>query len=179
MIGIDINEEALAKGEKKAQKEGLSVHLLNLDMRELEKLTGSFHGAINMWQSFGFFDDQTNELVIKKLSQKLVPKGRLVIDLFNREFFINHQGRYQFERNGVHLTETKKIIGKRLITKLEYQEPGTEDIYSFRLYTPKEITALLKKNRFDCLIACTHFDPQQSPSKESSRMQFVFEKKER
>jgi SAM-dependent methyltransferase len=57
------------------------------DLRELDSLPRGFDAAINMWQSFGYFDAAENEQVLGSFARRLRPGGRLVLDLQNRDFF--------------------------------------------------------------------------------------------
>ena len=64
-----------------------------LDQRDIGTLAGPFDAAVIMWQSFGFFDSVTDDLVLAAIREVLRPGGRLVLDLFHRTFFERNQGR--------------------------------------------------------------------------------------
>ena len=176
VIGIDINESALQKG-KDLINEKMKIEFLLHDMRELSSLDGSFDGVLNLWQSFGFFDSKTNESIITQINDLLVSSGRFFLDIFNFDFFINHQGEYNFTRNNINIIETKTVHDGRLTTKLEYLELQKIDHYDFQIFKPDEIILLVEKYGFETLICCSNFDIDTEPNKENPRMQFIFEKK--
>ncbi|MBD3191583.1 MAG: methyltransferase domain-containing protein [Candidatus Heimdallarchaeota archaeon] len=178
VTGIDINQQALNQARAYMQSEGVKVNFLQKDMRKLSMLQGYYDAILSLWQSFGFFDQQTNERIVHQINQKLSPKGRFILDIFNQDFFVSHQGRYEFERRGIHITETKTIAEDRLTVQLKYHELTTQDTYSFQIFSPKEIMALIEKCGFMTLVKCTHFNALEQPSANHSRMQFVFEKNE-
>jgi SAM-dependent methyltransferase len=109
VVGIDINDAALDKAKKIS---GGKVVYRKLDMRELSQLSESFDAVLNLWQSFGYFDDHTNAAILGEIRNKLNPNGRLILDIYHREFFEGNQGIRQFERNGVKVTE-KKIYARQ------------------------------------------------------------------
>lgn len=178
VTGIDINPQALHYARAYMQSEGVKVNFLQRDMRKLSMLRVDYDAILSLWQSFDFFDQQTNERVIHQISKKLLPKGRFILDIFNQDFFINHQGKYEYERRGIHLTETKTIIEGRLIVQLDCHELNTRDKYTFQIFTPKKIMTLVEKYGLTTLVKCTHFNTKEQPSAEHSRMQFVFERNE-
>ena len=65
---------------------------LCLDMRELHQVDGTFDAVICMWASFGYFAPAENRRVLEAMIEKLKPGGRLVLELFNGEFFVPRQG---------------------------------------------------------------------------------------
>src|SRR5262245_25632504 len=104
MTGVDLSAAALAAAGKES---GDQVIYLQRDMRDLGGLLGAFDAAVCLWQSFGYFDAATNEQVLKQIGRKLRPGGRLVLDIYHREFFERNQGARRFERGGATVTETK------------------------------------------------------------------------
>ncbi len=53
-----------------------------------------------MSQSFGYFDSTTNREVLERLAEGVREGGRVILDLWSAEFFVAHQGRYEFEKPG-------------------------------------------------------------------------------
>ena len=127
-VGVELNDELASE----ARAAGLDVR--TLDMRELDRLPGSFDAVISMWASVGGFDDATNAAVFRLLASKLAPAGVLVLELFNREFFEPRQGAFEI-RDGI--VETKRVDGDRLY--VEYDRGGS---FQWRLYEPEELAAL-------------------------------------
>jgi SAM-dependent methyltransferase len=126
-VGIELDDEIAAE----ARAAGLDVR--TLDMRELDRLPETFDAVLSMWASFGWFDDEENERVLRALAAKVAPGGVLVLELFDREWFEPRQGPYEL-RPGI--VETKRVEGSRLY--VEYDRGGS---FEWRLYEPEELAA--------------------------------------
>ena len=172
VVGADVDEEALAVAGRGAQG---AVTYVRADMRHLEHLDTDFDAVLSLWQSFGYFDDATNRDVLEGMSARLRPGGRLVLDLYHREFFEAHEGVQELERLGTRVRATNTMKGRRLTAHLEY-EGGGSDTFDWRLYTPDETTALAALCGLRLLRACTWFDEAKPPSPDAPRVQFMFEK---
>ena len=173
VVGVDRDAAALEEARRRSAGDVLYIQE---DMRNLAAVPGSFDGVANLWQSFGYFDERTNSGIVQQIHQKLNPKGRLIVDLYHRGFFEQHQGVREFQRDGLTVTETKSMAGKRLRVTLDYG-PGYEpDTFDWQLYTPDEMRELGDELGFSCLVACSGFDDTLPASAGSPRMQLVFEK---
>jgi SAM-dependent methyltransferase len=144
------------------------------DMRKLDEVPGSYDAALIMWQSFGNFDEATNQDILHQIHRKLNSGGRLVLDIYNRDFFEPRQGARSREEDGRTVAETKWMEGNRLTVHLDYGR-GT-DTFNWQVFTPDEIVALAAKVGFSYVLACANFDEATPPSAEIPRMQLVFEK---
>ena len=173
ITGIDLNQEALDKA-KKASNDNASYH--NMDMRCLNDLQDSFDAIINLWQSFGYFDDATNKDILRQMSSKLNPKGRLILDIYNRGFFEKHQGERKYEKTGMNISETKIVSDNRLSVELDYGSEKGLDRFDWRLYTPTEIKEMAEEVGLVVIVVCTDFDEGKQATDMSPRMQIVCEK---
>jgi SAM-dependent methyltransferase len=174
VTGVDLSAAALAAAHRES---GAQVIYLQRDMRNLDGLPGSFDAAVCLWQSFGAFDAATNADVLGQISRKFKPNGRLILDIYHREFFERNQGTRGFERGGSAVTETKLMDGDRLMVRLDYEGRGEADEFEWQLFTPDEICELAEQSGFRMLTICTGFDESQAVSAELPRMQLVFEKR--
>jgi hypothetical protein len=59
---------------------------------------------------------------------------------------------------------------------LPLPDSGVEDVFSWQLFTPEELTKLAGSVGLLPFLACTDFDETISPSAEHARMQLVFER---
>lgn len=173
VTGLDVNPQALAKARANAPADAVYI---NHDMRQLEGITGNFNAVVSLWQSFGYFDEADNKKILRQIADKLTPNGRLVLDIYHREFFEEHQGERHFERDGVQITENKSMTESRLRVALMYHSFGREDVFEWQLYYPDELIELMKGFGFYCVIACTEFDEAKPASKDNPRVQYVFQK---
>ncbi len=105
------------------------------DLRELDALPAGFDAVINMWASFGYFDSKTNEHVLASLARRLRSGGRLVLDLFNREFFEGRDAEREL-RPGV--VERSRVTGGRRRSEIEYGD-GHVDVFEWQLYTAPQL----------------------------------------
>jgi SAM-dependent methyltransferase len=71
------------------------------DMRDLGAIGETFDGILNLWHSFGYFDDATNQDILRQIHAKLRPGGRFILDIYNRESLERFPARRQFEKEGV------------------------------------------------------------------------------
>lgn len=173
VTGIDANEQAIAKARNRIP--GTFVTFALSDLQSLERMPGAFDGVICMWQSFGQFDDALNLRVLQNMADLLRPRGRIVLDVYNREFFEHNQGTRQFNRGGTDVTETKRMQGDRLEVRLAYANGG-EDMFQWRLYRFDEWRAMLDASGVELMIHCRDFDEHNPPDAAVPRMQLVAEK---
>lgn len=81
VTGLDFNRTVLEVAEEAAKKRGVSARFVELDMR---KLTGNgvYDAVICFWTSFGYFEDQADDLLVaKRVADSLRSGGRFLIDL--------------------------------------------------------------------------------------------------
>ena len=145
------------------------------DMRDLSGVQGPFDVAMLLWQSFGYFTPEENDAVLSAVASKLRRGGRLVLDLYHREFFAAHQGTGTLERAGRQVGETKSMEGRRLTVHLDYGG-GKTDTFGWELFTPEELAERAERLGFRLVAACSGFDEGIPPSPERPRFQAIFEK---
>ena len=172
VTGVDTNAAALAAARRVSDA---TITYLQHDMRRLAELPGTFDAIICIWQSFGYFDAATNADILRQISRKLRPGGRLVLDIYHRGFFERNQGTRRFERDRA-ISETKRMNGDRLTVTLDYGLDLPADSYAWQLFSPDAIANLARQCGFDLLLTCADFDPATLPSAEVARMQLVFER---
>jgi SAM-dependent methyltransferase len=134
---------------------------LCLDVRELHRVDGTFDAVICMWASFGYFAPAENRRVLAATIEKIRPGGRLVLELYNREFFESRQGTRYLEHG---VAEAKRVEHGRLFVELDYGD-GQRDELEWELFTPAGI-------RNTVALRCIH----EGASPEAPRMVHVFER---
>lgn len=80
--GLDINPRFIRRAGERFAAEGLEGALLLRDMRELD-YEGRFEAVVNWFNSFGYYDVETDFLVLQRLAMALRPGGRLIIEAPN------------------------------------------------------------------------------------------------
>jgi len=81
VIGLDSSKELLDIAKDSSRSENLKF--IEGDMRNIPLNKNSCHAVINIFTSFGFFDDEGNLQVLKSVSYILKKKGKLLLDYWN------------------------------------------------------------------------------------------------
>ena len=173
VTGLERDATMVADARARASE---GARFIQGDMRELRHVTGSFDVVVNMWHSFGYFDADTNTSVVRQIHEKLNPHGRFIIDIYNRAWFVDHQGTETTERDGRRITSTRTMRGDRLTVHIDYGAELPADTFEWQLYTPEEFTALAERMGFRLVIACAWMDESRAITDADARMQLVFEK---
>jgi SAM-dependent methyltransferase len=154
VTGVDRTRAYLKRARAQAAAEGLAVEFIESDARAFRRV-GAFGGAINLFTSFGYFEDPAEDLkVAENLYASLEPGARLVVDLISKENLArrfrerdwseNADGTLLLEdrrlRNGWDWLENRWILIKGGERK--------EFTLSHRLYAGSELAALLKQAGF-------------------------------
>lgn len=171
VTGVDVNREAI----EQARQAGSTAAYVELDMRRLVELPGTFDAMLSLWQSFGYFDEATNRNVLEQINQKLRPEGRVILDIYHRGFFEARQETRTFVKDGVAVSERKIMAGQRLTVQLSYGDGRGGDTFEWQIYTPEEAQALAEACGFQALLACANFDEVTPPSSALPRMQLVLQ----
>ena len=96
MIGVDGDADAIAEARELAG----GPSYVHADIRDYQPEPGTFDVVIIMSQSFGYFDPTTNCDVLSRLAVSVREGGRVILDLWNQEFFAAHQGERELETAG-------------------------------------------------------------------------------
>jgi SAM-dependent methyltransferase len=174
VIGIDRDLGAIAT----ALKIGGGPEYLSTDIRNYQPEDSVFDAAIVMGQSFGHFDDTANREVLLRLARGVRSGGRLILDLWNPQFFRVHQGTRELITTRGVVREKKCVRGDRLFVDLDYPDRGGER-FEWQLFGADEIEKLAASVGLSLLVCCTNFDETSVPSPAESRIQFVLERRSR
>jgi SAM-dependent methyltransferase len=157
VVGVDRTRTYLDKARKQAETEGLKVEFIQEDMRNYCK-TGAFDAVINLFTSFGFFEDQKeDELVLKNVYRSLKAGGVFVLDTIGKEVIarIFRERDWTEEEDGVLFLEDRKVTkdwswmeNRWILIKGEKRQ---EFHFSHRPYSAMELTALLKIAGFNTI----------------------------
>lgn len=173
VVGVDASEAVILRARSLCPEAEFRV----CDMRALEAPAGSFDAAVNLWHSFGYFDDATNAAIVRRVHNVLRPGGRAIFDIYNRDHFAARPAEELSERGGQQIRTVRTWQGARHRITLEYDgQPGDE--FEWRLYAPDEFRALCAEAGFATLLACAWFDEAVPISAEHARMQFVLERRD-
>lgn len=169
VVGLDLDDSALRDACERAP----SASFIRGDMRRLPFESASFDAVICMWQSFGHFDADTNTTALTEMARVLRPNGRLLLDVYNRDFHAARLGERTIERDGVRMREHRSMSNGRLRAALTYDD-GSGDIFDWQLYVPDELARLGAREGLRLVLACAEFDEIIPASAAHPRMQLVF-----
>jgi SAM-dependent methyltransferase len=143
-VGLDLSAALL----KIARREISDAPYVRADMRELPFARESFDLVVNLFTSFGYFeDDRENERVLICVCDALRPGGTLVIDFLNasqvRSGLVPYDERVE---NGITIEQTRAISpDDRFVEKtIRLRERGKEYIERVRLLTPRDLERMLE-----------------------------------
>lgn len=150
-------------------------------MLHVQTLPGPFDAIINMWQSFGYFTEETNRGLLRQIHRILAPDGRFVIDMYNRDYFVEHQGRKRQEIAGLTVDSHGYMEGNRWHSELTYSDAHDEvvdgDHIEWQIFTPDEFAEVAAECGIETVLNCTWSDEKQAPPPQIPRMQVVLEKR--
>lgn len=173
VYGIDKDEAAITSANAKAIS---NARFAALDMRDISKIDMVFDGAVNLWHSFGYYDESTNAAIIGSVSAALRQKGRAIFDIYNRDHMRSLPIEESHDRNGSRIKTLRTWNGNRMRCEIRY-EATTADVLDWYLYDPDEFATVATSNGFVEVSRCAWFDESIAPSAEHARMQFVLQKR--
>ncbi|HEU4364086.1 MAG TPA: class I SAM-dependent methyltransferase [Candidatus Krumholzibacteria bacterium] len=148
-IGVDLSEFLLVEA---VERRGLRDRVVLGDMRCLPFRDGCAAGAVNMFTSFGYFDDEgDNERAIAEIARILRPGGRFLMDFLNAEGIRRVSAETTRRREGgVDIEERREHdpSGRFLIKHVRVVPPDGEGVSyreRVRLYTAGELEAMLER----------------------------------
>ncbi|HUT55227.1 MAG TPA: methyltransferase domain-containing protein [bacterium] len=149
VTGFDMNAAYLSRARSLARREGVKVRFIRGDMRELD-FKAEFDAVINMFTSFGYYDDETNLRILQRIGKALKPKGRLLLDTINRDFLVADFRKWRMEEIGGELLLNRHEFDprtSRLKTRWRFIKGGSvEDMGGFdlRTYSLHELIAMIE-----------------------------------
>ncbi len=96
VTGVDVSPAMLEYAKKCMQKEKVNCRFILCDMREID-FKNEFDACINMFTAFGYFDDEENKLVLENVYRALVPGGKFLMELVNRDWIIRNYREHDWE----------------------------------------------------------------------------------
>jgi len=173
VTGVDITEAFLKSAREDAKHENLNIDYINADSRKFVR-PGYFDIILNLYISFGYFEDQNDDLlVLRNVYESLKTGGTFIIETLGKEVSVkNFIESEWFERAGYTvLTEYEPLDSWTYLKNrwiLLKNEKRTEKIFTQRLYSASELRAILKEAGFDQIEIYGDWD--ESPYDHNARM---------
>ena len=153
-VGVDLTEEYLDEALRRAKERGVEIELVRSDMREFSR-PESFDLAVNLFTSFGFFEDEEDDLrVLRNLRRSLRSGGRLVIELTGKEILARIFRERDWHRNGEMIfLEERELTDNwsRMINTWTILDRGgkrSEYRFTIRLYSARELMSAVESCGF-------------------------------
>ncbi|BBH21462.1 methyltransferase [Paenibacillus baekrokdamisoli] len=130
VTGIDLSNALLEKA-REHNIEGLIEKLVQGDMRELPFEDGQFQATVNLFTSFGYFPEESdNSRVLKEIRRVLQKDGRFLIDFMNGAYvkanLVSRSERID-EESGLHIEEVRAIENDWVVKKINIGPVGKNE----------------------------------------------------
>lgn len=150
VTGQDLSEVFLREAERAAQAQGVPVHWVHGDMRNIP-YENEFDAVINIFTAFGYFENQDeDQKVLRQVSKALKPGGLFLLETLHREGlmrqYVPHmisyypEGLIELEERSFDLLTSRNEVK---ITTIYPDGQRKEYGFSHRVYTLTELAQML------------------------------------
>lgn len=80
VVGLDLSPDCL----RRAREQLPAVSLIRGDLRGLPFRSRTFDAALNLFNSFGYFSNADNQVLLEEYARVLKPGGQFILDVANR-----------------------------------------------------------------------------------------------
>ena len=180
VTGVDKTASFLDQARQQAQREGLVIEFVQQDMRVFRQ-PNSCDLALNLFTSFGYFEDPADDLqVLRNIQASLVPGGCLVLETIGKEVLGRiFQERDWFEGDGYLFLQERhpsEDWGRMNVRYIKIAS-GLKEEWSFthRLFAATELATLMREAGF--LRVHAYGDLQGNPYDNTARRLVVVAEK--
>lgn len=106
VVGMDLSPDYVSRAQELAEQEGVADRVTYLvgDLRRLRdavpKEAAPFDAAMNAWTSLGYYDDSTDEQILRGYASLVRPGGLFLLYIVNRDFVVRHFSSQNYEEFG-------------------------------------------------------------------------------
>ena len=149
LTGIDVNPRFIEKARRRFDSEGLTGEFMASDMRDI-RFKNQFDAIVNWFNSFGYFDIETDYYVLKLFHKSLRPGGLLLIEAPNRTNIIKNTRNIK-QQDGHELSRRWDKLTERLYAPVEINQNGqkTNVVIGTRMYSNAQYQLLFKIAGFE------------------------------
>jgi SAM-dependent methyltransferase len=153
VTGVDFSSEYLGEAAARAKKRSVRLRLLRGDMRRL-KFSGEFDAAVNLFTSFGYFLNFSDDIgTLRGVTRALKPGGLFLMDIINGGYIRKHfRGRHWEDLGAYFLLEDTLLTADGMHTTwTRLPSNGGRAVsrtFFTRLYDKKRISSALGKAGF-------------------------------
>ncbi|HRI86038.1 MAG TPA: class I SAM-dependent methyltransferase [Ignavibacteria bacterium] len=182
VTGFDLSEFLISeakKSRKEAKENNLKINFLIKDMRNFN-FKNSFDLAVNIFTSFGYFDnDEENFRVIKNISSSLKKGGYFVFDFINSAYI--KKNIVPLSKNkigGISVIQKRKIEYGFIIKNIEVYKGRNVRRFKeiLKLYSKKELINCFEKFNFKVKMLFGDYYGSKFSEKNSKRIIIIAQK---
>jgi len=177
VTGVDITKSYLEELQNKVIRNKLSIKTMHSDMRKIN-FDSQFDAGGNLWTSFGFFKEESNNfLVLKKMYKALKPGGKFVLHVINRDWLIaNYVPKGWFNIGDLKIVEDRSFDFRTSINHCIWYfiKGGQEKSFNvtIRAYSFHELVSMFEKVGFVDIEG--YGSIKDEPISQQNRMMWVF-----
>lgn len=171
VTGVDRDPTALHQARRRAP----GATFVECDLRDLDRIAATFDAALILWQSFGYFGPAENDRVLRSVSNRLRPGGRLLLDVYHPAYFHRRQGRTTDVRDPRCEAITNSLDGLRMTSTIEYSD-GTTESMEWELFQPDDLVDRAARAGMAELERCSWWEEGRAPTDDDQRYQLVLQK---
>lgn len=176
VVGLDLSENNIKIANQSANEK---LHFFVHDMREVFR-ENSFDFVLNLFTSFGYFEDEVDNLKsIQAISENLKKGGKLVLDYMNSDKAIKHLStHYEKEVDGIQFIINKTIENRFILKNIDFDFEGKHYHFQERVkaLTFEDFEGYFKKSGLKVVNCFGNYLFENFDSENSDRMIFVAEK---
>ena len=177
--GIELNPDYLKLAKELSEGESNAPNFIRGDVRRVA-FGVSYDAVVIMFNSFGYFSDEEDKLVLAKIFNALKAGGRFLIEVLNRDWIIkNFEESKESKIGGIRIMEKRKfdvLTSRNNFTIERYESDGViTKKGSWRCYSANELKNVLAGIGFRFLAAYSNLE-KEPLTKDTRLMRMVFEK---
>jgi len=166
VTGLDLSQSYLDLARRAASDREVALETVAADMREIP-FDNHFDAVVNMYSSFGYLESEAEDLkVLESISRSLKPRGRLLLDMLNREWAVANyiQNDWHSEADGTLYVEHRALDLASSRMRVQFIIVGPNGArhdsigHDIRLYTLTETIRLLERVGFGGIEVFGGFD---------------------
>lgn len=176
VTGVDLSETLLE--EARSQAGAGAVTWLRSDMRELP-LAGGFDAVVNLFTSFGYFEEDEEQVkVLREIQRMLRPGGKFIIDFLNPAHVIKSLVPHSLREEGEVLIDETRWIEDGCVKKdivLTSKSDGEPRRYHERvkLYSREKFSGMIAAAGLQLEDVHGSYDEDKYDPEHSARMIFT------
>jgi SAM-dependent methyltransferase len=156
--GLDLSEVLL----RLAHEENADAEFVRGDMRILPFRDAAFELVVNLFTSFGYFeDDESHQRVVREVSRVTAKYGTFVLDFLNTTELRRNLVAYDEQNIGGQIVEQRREISdddRFVIKRICVRNTGKEFTERVRLFETADLSGMMGAAGFDVIASYGNYD---------------------